>query len=149
MLASQTTRFDVQLDPLGLGRVNVSVKIDAKGIMSADLSFEKPESASLLKSHSAELQQSLVQAGFDVPASSLSFSTDRSGFKGAAPSQQALLGGDANGAGGQASGGSSGQGGQAQNAGRAFGAASFAADQADQIALASQSFRARGVDIRI
>ncbi len=140
----QTTRFDVQLDPLGLGRVNVSVEIDAKGAMSAALSFEKPESANLLKSHSAELQQSLSQAGFDLPASSISFSaTDQTASSRSASSP--FLGGDPQNSGGQ----QSGQGGQAQNAGRAFGAASFAAEQADQVSSAARGLNARGVDIRI
>jgi Meckel syndrome type 1 protein len=138
----QTTRFDVQLDPAGLGRVNVSVEIDAKGAMSAALSFEKPEAASLLKSHSAELQQSLAQAGFDLSNSALSFSTVDPAGRGAS-AQSALLGGGADG------GGQQSQGGQAQSAGRAFGAASLAADQTDQITTAARTFSARGLDIRI
>jgi Meckel syndrome type 1 protein len=139
----QTTRFDVQLDPIGLGRVNVSVEIDAKGAMSAALSFEKPEAASLLKSHSAELQQSLAQAGFDLSNGALSFSTADQGGRGGA-GQAAFLGAGANDGGGQQS-----QGGQAQTAGRAFGAASFAADQADQISTTARTLSARGLDIRI
>ncbi len=139
----QTTRFDVQLDPVGLGRVNVSVEIDAKGAMSAALSFEKPEAASLLKSHAAELQQSLAQAGFDLSNSALSFSTVDPAVRSAA-SQTAFLGAGADGSGGQQS-----QGGQAQNAGRAFGAASLAAAQADQTATAARTLSACGLDIRI
>jgi hypothetical protein len=139
----QTTRFDVQLDPIGLGRVNVSVEIDAKGAMSAALSFEKPEAASLLKSHSAELQQSLAQAGFDLSNGALSFSTADQGGRGGA-GQAAFLGAGANDGGGQQP-----QGGQAQTAGRAFGAASFAADQADQISTTARTLSARGLDIRI
>jgi Meckel syndrome type 1 protein len=139
----QTTRFDVQLDPQGLGRVNVSVEIDAKGSMSAALSFEKPEAASLLRAHAGDLQQSLAQAGFDLSSAALSFSTvDQDGRS--AFSQSSLMGGGADGSSGQQS-----QGGQAQNAGRAFGAASLAADQADQITSTSRTLSARGLDIRI
>ena len=137
----QTSRFDVQLDPLGLGRVNVSVEIDAKGAMSAALSFEKPEAASLLKSHASELQQSLAQAGFNLADASLSFSTAAPNASGSA-GQSALLGGGAG-------GGQQSQGGQAQNAGRLFSAASSAADQADQINTAARTLSARGLDIRI
>ena len=152
----QTTRFDVQLDPLGLGRVNVSIEIDGKGAMSAALSFEKPESASLLKSHSAELQQSLSQAGFDLPASSISFSAADHDGKGGSGASTFFAGGDAQNSGAQNNGGQNGAGqqsgqggGHAQSAGRAFGAASFAAEQADQISSVAQRLSARGVDIRI
>jgi Meckel syndrome type 1 protein len=145
-VGGQTTRFDVQLDPYGMGRVNVSVQIDAKGVMSAALSFEKPDSANFIRTHSAELQQSLAQAGFNLSSSAFSISTvdqgTQGGFNAGGGGQSALLGGDA-------SGGQQSQGGQARNAGRAFGAASLAADQTDQINTASRTFSARGLDIRI
>ena len=149
----RTTRFDVQLDPLGLGRVNVSVEIDAAGAMSAALSFEKPEAANLLKSHAAELQQSLSQAGFNLSAAALSFSTVDPAAR-SASSHNALLGAGADGGGGgqpqngQAQNGQT-QGGHAQTAGRAFGAASLAAAHTDQIATAAGDLTARGLDIRI
>lgn len=142
----QTTRFDVQLDPYGLGRVNVSVEINAKGVMSAAMSFEKSDSASFIRAHSAELQHSLAQAGFDLSSTAFSISTTdqsaRTGSSQTGAGQNALLDGGA-------SGGQQSQGGHARNAGRAFGAASLAADQADQIITASRTLSARGLDIRI
>ncbi len=152
----QTTRFDVQLDPVGLGRVNVSVEIDAGGAMSAALSFEKPEAASLLRAHASDLQQSLAQAGFNLSSSALSFSTAAQDGRGAA-SQAASLGTGANGGGqhfqnGESPNGQSqngqGQDGQAHNAGRAFGAAGVAADQADQVTTAAAARTPRGRAIR-
>ena len=139
-LAGQNTRFDLQLNPNGLGRVDVAVQIDAKGALSASLSFEKPEAASLLRAHAGDLQQSLTQAGFDLSNASLSFSTADQNGRG---SQQSFFagnfGGDQN----------ADQGGQGSSAGRAFNAASLAAAQADTIAVQSQGLSARGVDIRI
>ncbi len=143
----QTTRFDVQLDPIGLGRVNISVEIDAAGAMSAALSFEKPEAASLLRAHASDLQQSLAQAGFNLSDSALSFSI-AAVTGGGSTGQTAWLGTGADADGQQSQSGQS-QNGQAHNAGRAFGAAGLAADQADQIATASCSLSARGLDIRI
>ena len=90
--------------------------------MSAALAFEKPEAASLISAHSAELQHALAQAGVSLASSNLSVSTVDANASGG---QSALFqGGDG--------GAASDRGRQAQNAGRAFGAASNAADQADQ-----------------
>jgi Meckel syndrome type 1 protein len=140
------TRFDVQLDPAGLGRVTVSMEIDAKGGVSAALAFEKPETASLFSAHAGELQQALAQAGFDLSSSNLSFATVNP--EAGRASQTPFFGGDGGDAAG-GDGGASDQGRQARTAGRAFGAASFAADQADQIYSSATSLRARGLDIRI
>ena len=139
-LAGQNTRFDLQLNPNGLGRVDVAVQIDAKGALSASLSFEKPEAASLLRAHAGDLQQSLTQAGFDLSNASLSFSTADQNGRG---SQQSFFAGNFGG------GQNADQGGQGSSAGRAFNAASLAAAQADTIAVQSQGLSARGVDIRI
>jgi hypothetical protein len=139
-LAGQSTRFDVQLNPNGLGRVDVAVQIDAKGALTASLSFEKPEAASLLRAHAGDLQQSLTRAGFDLSNASLSFSTADQNGRG---SPQNFF------AGGFGGGQNPDQGGQGSSAGRAFNAASLAAAQADTIAVQSQGLSARGVDIRI
>jgi flagellar hook-length control protein FliK len=168
----QTTRFDVQLDPVGLGRVNVSVEIDAKGAMSAALSFEKPEAASLLRAHAGDLQQSLAQAGFNLSDAALSFSTTQDG-RGAANQNASAGGGGQQFQNGQPQSGQTQNGqpqngqfqngqpqngqpqngqpqnGQSQTAGRAFGAAGLAADQADRIATTARIFNARGLDMRI
>ena len=69
--AGKTSRFDVQLTPEGLGRVDVAVEIDSTGKVSATLSFEKPEGASLAKSRSAELQLSLASLGLSLTADGL------------------------------------------------------------------------------
>jgi flagellar hook-length control protein FliK len=144
-LAGQNTRFDLQLNPDGLGRVDVVVQIDAKGALSAALSFEKPEAASLLHAHAGDLQQALAQAGFDVSGGALSFSTSDQGRGQGQAQAQAFF------SGGGAQGGGDGQG---RSAGRAFNAASLAAAQTDHIAassqgLSGQALAARGLDIKI
>ena len=72
-LDGRSSRFDVALNPLGLGRVDVRLEIGADGRTTAALSFDRPESADLLRSRSGELRAALSQAGFDLPADAISF----------------------------------------------------------------------------
>ena len=70
---ARTTQFDVALDPQGLGRVNVSLRIAADGTMSAAMSFDTPQAAAELRARSDELQRALTQAGFNVADGALTF----------------------------------------------------------------------------
>ena len=72
-LDQKVTRFDVQLTPGDLGRVDVAVEIDAKGQISAALSFEKGTSADALRDKAGELQAALANAGFTVAEGKLTF----------------------------------------------------------------------------
>lgn len=65
-LEGRSTRFDLELDPAGLGRVDVRIDIGARGHISAAMSFETPQAASELRARSHELRQALEQAGFDL-----------------------------------------------------------------------------------
>lgn len=87
-LEGQSTKFDVELNPAGLGRVSVSVEIAASGKMTAAMSFDTPQAAAELRARSHELQRALEQAGFDL-SGGLSFDVagDRSGGR-SAPEQQ-------------------------------------------------------------
>lgn len=87
-LEGQSTKFDVELNPAGLGRVSVSVEIAASGKMTAAMSFDSPQAAAELRARSHELQRALEQAGFDL-SGGLSFDVagDRSGGR-SAPEQQ-------------------------------------------------------------
>ena len=129
-LDARSTQFDVQLDPAGLGKVDVRVEIGADGKMSAAMSFDTPQAAAELRARSNELQQALAQSGFDVSGGmSFDVSTDR------------------------------GQNGQAQNqqpeAGAAFRGKAFQAaldttgDAPPATLLTRQRSSASGVDIRI
>ena len=65
-LEGKTTRFDVELDPHGLGKVDVRIEIGAHGRVTAGMTFENPQAAADVKARAAELQQALEQAGFDL-----------------------------------------------------------------------------------
>lgn len=136
-LDGRSTRFDVQLDPAGMGRVDVRVEIGAHGHLTAALSFDNPQSASELRSRSSELQKALEQAGFDTSGGlSFDFTGDRN------PSGQSLANSQ------QDDGGSGGAW-----RGRAFQAALDIAGEATDTALNSQLYMQRraesGLDIRI
>lgn len=132
----QSSRFEVQLDPAGLGGVRVSVEIDAKGRLSATMAFDRPESAAALQGRAQELQSALEKAGFDLSGAGLNFSTGG--------------GGDFAGQGGGQAFGQSGAL-RGERLARAFDAASETADSADASAsIAYQQRRSvRAVDIRI
>ncbi len=123
----RSSRFDLQLDPAGLGQVRVSVEIDARGRLSASLSFDRPESAAALQAQSGVLQAALERAGFDLSSGGLSFATADSG------------------------GGSDPGGGQAfaGRRGRAFETAAESAAQTDAAADARLAPTQLGLDIRI
>lgn len=130
-LDGRATRFDVELDPIGLGKVDVRIEIGAHGRMTAAMSFETSQAAAELKSRSGELQRALEQAGFDL-SGGLSF--DVAGDRGQARQEW-----------------SEGQGGGFR--GRAFQQALETAGEAD-LAAASGELRLRrgvtgGVDVRI
>ena len=65
-LDGRSTRFDVQLDPAGLGKVDVRMEIAASGKMSAAMTFDTPQAAAELRARAGELQKALEQAGFDL-----------------------------------------------------------------------------------
>lgn len=78
-LEARTTRFQIELQPAGLGRVDVNVAISANGALSASLNFDSVHSAELLRAHGRELHAALEKAGFNVSAGGLSF-TSGGGF---------------------------------------------------------------------
>jgi len=73
-VGQKTSRFDVQLTPDGMGRVDVAVQIDASGAVTASLSFEKADSAALVKDQSGALQTALASAGLSLAPESLKIS---------------------------------------------------------------------------
>jgi len=129
-IEGRSSRFDIELDPAGLGRVNVTVEIGPKGQITAAMAFERPQSAAELGSRAAELRSALEKAGFDVAAGGLSFHSGSGGGAGRNPQEGSAWGGAAG--------------------GRAFDAAARTADQADATAVwPSQRTAPGGVDIRI
>lgn len=88
---AKASRFTVQLDPVGLGKVDVRVEISAAGELSAALNFQNPHSAQELSARASELQSALQQAGFDPSKTALSFNNDAGGGQ-SGQSGQSLLG---------------------------------------------------------
>ncbi|CAN5263544.1 hypothetical protein BH11PSE2_BH11PSE2_18480 [soil metagenome] len=72
-VGAKTTRFDVQLDPAGLGKVDVKIEIGAGGQMTAAMSFDNPQAAAEMRGRAGELQSALERAGFDLSKGGLSF----------------------------------------------------------------------------
>ena len=70
---AKTSRFQLALEPAGLGRVDISVRIGPDGALSATLNFNSPQAADALKAHAGELRDALQQAGFSLGGSDLSF----------------------------------------------------------------------------
>jgi hypothetical protein len=70
---AKTTHFDIALEPVGLAKVDVHLRIAHDGALTAALSFDQPAAAAELKSRAGELQQALQQAGFDLAEGALSF----------------------------------------------------------------------------
>ncbi|HUO12685.1 MAG TPA: flagellar hook-length control protein FliK [Caulobacteraceae bacterium] len=74
--------FEFALEPQGLGRVDVSLRIDQQGQLSAVLSFDNPAAAAEAKGRAADLQQALQQAGVNVSQDGLSFTSSGGGGQG-------------------------------------------------------------------
>jgi flagellar hook-length control protein FliK len=75
--AGKTSRFDVVLQPEGLGRVDVRIEIGKDGKLTAALNFDNPQAAADLRGKSGELRQALADAGFKLADSALSFDSSR------------------------------------------------------------------------
>lgn len=69
----RSTQFDIELNPAGLGRVDVRLEISAHGQITAAMSFDNAASAAEVRGRAAELHRALEQAGFDVSSGGLSF----------------------------------------------------------------------------
>ncbi|HEY8572159.1 flagellar hook-length control protein FliK [Phenylobacterium sp.] len=65
-LDARSTRFDLELHPADLGRVDVRIEINHQGRVSAAMAFDNPQAAAELKGRAGELQKALEQAGFDL-----------------------------------------------------------------------------------
>ncbi|QOG19716.1 MULTISPECIES: flagellar hook-length control protein FliK [Bradyrhizobium] len=68
------TRFDISLDPVELGRIDVRINVDRNGQVTSHLTVEKPETLAMLKQDAPQLQRALDDAGFKTGSNGLSFS---------------------------------------------------------------------------
>ncbi|MGX5776342.1 flagellar hook-length control protein FliK [Methylorubrum zatmanii] len=66
---SGMNRFAIRLDPVELGRIDVSLDLDKEGGKArAHLVVDRPETLALLQRDASSLQQALAQAGFEAGA---------------------------------------------------------------------------------
>jgi hypothetical protein len=86
-LDARTTNFDIQLDPAGLGKVNVHVQIGSDGKMSAAMLFDTPQAAAELRARAGELHRAMEQSGFDLTGG-MSFDVSSGGGQGGRPTGQ-------------------------------------------------------------
>lgn len=75
-LEGRATRFDMTLTPESLGRVDVSLTVEADGQVSARLAFDNPAAAIELRGRVDELRRQLADAGLNLSRDNLEF-TDR------------------------------------------------------------------------
>ncbi|MGY4302411.1 flagellar hook-length control protein FliK [Bradyrhizobium sp. i1.4.4] len=68
------TRFDISLDPIDLGRIDVRINVDRNGQVTSHLTVEKPETLQMLRQDAPQLQRALDDAGLKTGSNGLSFS---------------------------------------------------------------------------
>lgn len=88
-LDQRISRFEMALNPAGLGRVDVAMQIGAQGRLTASLSFDRPQSAAELQARAPELETALREAGFDLAPGAISFAQLDAGLSGGAGGQGA------------------------------------------------------------
>jgi flagellar hook-length control protein FliK len=81
----------IELEPVDLGRVEVSLTIDGSGRLRAELAAERPETLQLLQRDAKALEQALAGGGVQLADAGLSFSLrqDRGGSEQQAPGSAA------------------------------------------------------------
>lgn len=70
-----SSEFQIRLDPVELGRIDVKLEIDkAKGTVATHLVVDRPDTLALLQRDAGQLQQALTQAGLDPSAGGVNLS---------------------------------------------------------------------------
>lgn len=72
-LEGRSTRFEMALTPEGLGRVDISLDIDADGQLAARLAFDNPIAAIDMRGRVDELRRQLEDQGFKLADDALQF----------------------------------------------------------------------------
>jgi flagellar hook-length control protein FliK len=67
-------RFEIRLDPPELGRIDVRLDIDNKGIVTSRLVAERPETLDLLRRDAPQIERALQDAGLKTSDQGLQFS---------------------------------------------------------------------------
>ncbi|EGF91445.1 flagellar hook length determination-like protein [Asticcacaulis biprosthecium C19] len=74
-LSAGTTKFQLELKPADLGRIDVALTITAEGKVNAHLEFDTPITATTFAARESELRQQLTAAGLKVDGDALTFSS--------------------------------------------------------------------------
>jgi flagellar hook-length control protein FliK len=75
----RSARFEMELHPQDLGRVDVQMRIEQDGRLNAQIAFDNPAAAADFRGRGDELRRALEQAGFQLTEDSLSFSDRQTG----------------------------------------------------------------------
>lgn len=67
-------RFEIRLDPIELGKLDISMSVDHDGRVQAVVRAERPETLDMLQRDARLLENQLRQSGLNVDSNSLSFS---------------------------------------------------------------------------
>ena len=78
-IEGNATRFELALTPEDLGRVDVSLEIDAEGSLVARLAFDNPAAAAELRGQADQLRRELESAGLQLARDALEFTERRDG----------------------------------------------------------------------
>ncbi len=73
-LEGRVTRFNMELNPAEMGRVDVRLNIDKDGRVAAQMSFDNPAAAADMRGKADELRRQLELSGFNVASEDLTFS---------------------------------------------------------------------------
>ncbi len=71
---SGESRFEIRLDPIELGKLDISLTVAEDGRIQAAVRAERPETLDMLQRDARLLEQQLRQSGLNVDSNSLSFS---------------------------------------------------------------------------
>lgn len=74
-LGDGTTKFQLELKPADLGRIDVALTITGEGKVSAHLEFDTPITATTFAARESELRQQLTAAGLKLDGDALTFSS--------------------------------------------------------------------------
>jgi flagellar hook-length control protein FliK len=69
-----SSQFEIRLQPMELGRLDISLTVAEDGRVQAVLRIERPETLDMLQRDARLLEQQLRQAGLEVGSNALSFS---------------------------------------------------------------------------
>ncbi|RZK82942.1 MAG: flagellar hook-length control protein FliK [Methylobacterium sp.] len=84
-----SSEFQIRLDPLELGRVDVTLDIDRdKGTVTTHLVVERVETLAMLQRDAGSLQQALAQAGLDPSQGGITMSLRSDGGSGGESAQR-------------------------------------------------------------